>query len=185
MDVHVTRVDREHPLTGKYIQLVAEGKTPFEATLALIGPLLSREEAPRQCTYWESDVDIQHRVAQTKLVKHEMFQQIREKVIARSVAMAIHDPRKYYTPAGLKPISDWTLEEAQAVKKVKITETTDPFGTVKRVFDLEFYDAVKAIKALCDLFPEIVTQTIDLSSSKSYDQMSDAELERVHQQLLS
>jgi hypothetical protein len=179
-----TYPDKEHPLTSQFIQMVAEGKTPFEATYALIGPLLPRDKATKQCSLWELDDEVQIRIAQAKRKKAETYQGIREKVIAKSVAMAVHDPRNYYTPTGIKMPNDWTSEEAAAVKKIKITETTDPFGTVKRTFDLEFYDSLKAVKQLCELFPEIVAQTIEVSSLKSYDEMSDDELEIIHQKLL-
>lgn len=185
MDTVPTLPDGSHPLTGKFINLVVEGETPFQAAMSLVGPQLSREAAQMQCARWEKDADVQYRIHQAKQKAEKIRSNIRARVVDRVISMAFSDIRNYFTPEGPKPIQDWTAEEGQAVKKVKFRETTDPFGNVTRTFDLEFYDVQKAIGVLATLFPEKLAELKNVAiNRKELANMSTEEIKEEMKRLL-
>lgn len=183
------RVDPErHPLTEQYISLVGGGMAPLDAAMALVGPKLRVEDVHTEIFNWEMDPEVTLRIAALAKGQDDSKRAVYAESVARLVSIIGADPRLFWDENGVKPPERWSKSMAMSVKRIKVTEKTDPFGSTTRNTTLEFYDPIPAIKALKEVAPEVIAEVedyragaIDITALQS---MSDEELNEIQQKLL-
>ena len=192
-----TKRPRKHPLTDQFISLVGGGMKPYDAAMRLVGPLLPITAVPNQLFEWEIDGEVDQQIQAHITERIEAAQSVREATIERLVAIINQDVRQFFRQTGdpnnpkteLLPVTLWSKWMSGAVKKLKYTQKTDPFGNVTDTMNLEFHDPMNAMKELRILAPEVYDRikldpkdgAIDVTV---FEQLSDDELDALHSKLL-
>lgn len=188
---------KRHPLTDQYIALVGGGMAPYQAAMALIGPLLSLRQVPHQLFDWEMDAEVDARIKAMASERVDAALTVREATIERLLSIIHQDVRRFFRQTGtsdapkveLMPITSWSKWMSGAVKKVKYTQKTDPFGNTTDTMNLEFHDPLGAMKELRTIAPEVY-DIVRLSEKDgsidvtTFEQLTDDELDALHSKLL-
>lgn len=170
---------------------------PYDAAMTLVGPLLPLATVANQLFEWEIDGEVDARIQAFINERVEAAQTVRETTIERLLAIINQDVRRFFRQTGtpdnpkveLMPVTLWSKWMSGAVKKVKYTQKTDPFGNTTDTMNLEFHDPIVAMKQLYEIAPEVYERVkldakdgaIDVTA---FEQLTDEELDALHAKLL-
>jgi len=193
----LARKKEKHPLTEQFIALVGGGMEPYDAVMSLIGPALPLVDANNQLFEWEIDPEVTTRIDWMRQERIKSVSRAKQGMAETLISIVTQDVRRYfrqkadsdprapqYEPV---PVPQWTRQMAMAVKKIKFTSRTDPFGNVTDQVNLEFHDPLAALKTIKDLMPEALEEQVDVTAITPEDvqTMQDEELSRLRKLLVN
>lgn len=166
-------------VNAKHERFVAEYLIDLNATQAAIRAGYSEKTANREGSRLLSNADIAKAIAERKERQLATADLTAARVLEELRRLAFADPRRLFDENGrLKPITDWSAEDAACLASFEITSQKvkgsedDEWETVKKI---RVWDKTKALDLVAKHFG-LLKEKIELSTS-AIGAMSDAELD--------